>query len=136
MKSKSKGDMRERQAREIYSNAGYNAAPFRAWAFGDSDGFNDFDFVAVHPSMPVEFVQVKSNAARGITDLSDRVADEYPLEHANIRYAVAYDRTGWRLIDVLDGTHETVVDERDLSCNMGDRVTQYLAERIDGGNKA
>lgn len=132
MSSKSKGDRREREAREIYEAAGYQAAPFRSWAFGDSDGFNDFDFVAMHPEAKPEFVQVKSNSARGVRDLCDRVGQEYPTQHTNIRYAVAHDASGWRLIDIDESGKTVLVDERDLSCNMGDRVTDYLAGLIEG----
>jgi hypothetical protein len=40
---------------------------------------------------------------------------------------VAHDNEGWRLIAVLPDTTETLYDEREEDCSMGEGLTAYLS---------
>jgi len=122
-----KGDRRERQAQEIYEAAGYWVQPFYGRKFGETDGFGHFDMVALRADQPVRFVQVKSNRARGIKKMVDQLFGTFPYGPARAEFAVCHDGKGWRLINVDPEGYQTLVDERDHDCNMGDQLTAYLA---------
>jgi len=123
----SKGDRREREAREIYENAGYEVQPFYGRPYGETDGFGHFDLVALRDDDHPRFVQVKSNHARGIRDMEHELQSYFPFQAARAEYAVCHDNEGWRLLHVsLDG-YTVLVDEREMDCNMGDQLTAYLA---------
>lgn len=124
-----KGARRERQAVEIYEAAGYTAYSPENSQYGENDILGRFDLVAVKPDHPVEFVQVKSNGARGIEAMKVDLQTWFPLAAANCRYAVAHDREGWRLISVYPDGHETEYDGRTDDTNMGEGLTGYLSGR-------
>jgi hypothetical protein len=126
-----KGSRRERQAVEIYQDAGYTAYSPENSQYGENDILGRFDLVAVKPGFRVEFVQVKSNEARGIRSMEFDLQAWFPLGHATCRYAVCHDREGWRLITVYPDGHETVYDGRTDETNMGDGLTAFLAGGVD-----
>jgi len=137
MSHKRKGDRRERQAREIYRQAGFDVQPFSGRKWRETDGFGLFDFVALHQNAPVEFVQVKSNEAQGIMSTHEDLLPFFPFDHATARYLVAHDREGWRLItlpdpdvDKLTRSHYTAVDGRESDATMGEPVVQYLRTEV------
>lgn len=126
----SKGTKRERQARDLYSAAGWMAWRPKTGTnpyAGDPDVFEEFDVMAIHP-LTGEFhaVQVKSNGARGLKSYSRRM---WPYTGAGMEamYLVPYDRDGWRLIRV-HGPEEwsSPVDERNEDCAMGEHVVEFL----------
>ncbi len=126
--SGNKGDRRERQAVDLFKQAGF--APYRPATvrFGENDLWGLFDVVAVSPEYErVKAVQVKSNTAVGIrawcrhTWLWRRLGFD-------TEYWVPVDNEGWRIIEASDCGHETVVDERDEDCSMGESVVEYLRE--------
>lgn len=122
-----KGQRRERQAREIYEQAGYIVQPFYGRAYGETDGFSHFDLVALRDDALVEFVQVKSNRAKGIKNMQHEIGDWFPFGSAIARYLVCHDREGWRLLSVMPDKHMVVADERDQDCAMGEGITAYLS---------
>jgi len=126
----SKGKRRERQARAIYEDAGYAVQTFAGRKWRETDGFGLFDFMAIRRDRPVEFVQVKSNLARGIRSMEEDLKIIMPFDYARARYLVCYDREGWRLIDVRPEKSETLYDERDRDDAMGAGVEQYIREEI------
>lgn len=125
MSNKSKGDRRERQAREILEAAGWvvetpNSTPYPQ-GYG-VDFFGLFDFMAFKPGEKPLFGQVKSNGPRGITSFSDDCKDmEVPFDHVNVEFWTCYDGEGWRIDEVDEEGYETVLDEReDSNANMGE----------------
>lgn len=125
--SKSKGSRRERQARQHYEAANYRVQPFYGRRYGETDGFNLFDLVAVRPYAEPHFVQVKSNVARGLNGWADAVADLMGGAPARCLYAVCHDREGWRCIEAeAEGATTTVFDGRDADGDMGDALTEWL----------
>lgn len=121
-----KGRKVEQQARSLYEAAGYRAQAFYGRPYGESDGFNAFDFVALRLDAPPEFVQVKSNRAQGIRKTIEQLAGLFPHARAQARYLVRHDRVGWRLMALEDSSYETIVDERKYPGEHGDRVVEYL----------
>jgi len=126
-----KGARRERQAVEIYRDAGFTAYSPETTQYGENDILGRFDLVAVRPGAKPRFVQVKSNEARGIRALEADLQAWFPLSYAVAQYAVAHDREGWRLITVYPDGHETVYDGRTDETNMGDGLRDYLLPPTD-----
>lgn len=128
--SRTDGNKRERQLRDLYKSAGWMAWRPKQGSHrfaGDPDVFEEFDVMAIQPfTGELHGVQCKANGARGIRSFSRRV---WPFRGAGIRtlYAVPYDREGWRVIDVCGpGDKRNVVDERESTVNMGDGVKAWL----------
>lgn len=122
----SKGTRRERQAVEIFQEAGF--APYRPATvrFGENDLWGLFDVLAVSPSYgSVKAVQVKSNRAVGVRSWR-RHTWLWRRLGFDTEYWVPVDGEGWRVIGVRDGGHETLVDERESDCNMGNAVIEWL----------
>lgn len=127
--SKQKGDRRERQAEKFYEQAGYKTEKSQGMRWDRTDWFGHFDLMAVRKD-EMRFVQVKSNGARGIEDIL-RWAKRYLPAGIKLDMIVAHDREGWRLMHLWpDGdTYTTAVDEREMDCNMGEGVVEYLRGR-------
>lgn len=88
--------------------------------------FGLFDVLALSPNDPdVHAIQVKSNRAVGINAWSRHTSLFRALGFRTL-YAVPVDREGWRLLECTSDGHETLVDERDSDCNMGEDVVEYL----------
>lgn len=127
----SKGDRRERQACEIYQQAGFATYRPATVRYGENDIFGLFDILAVSPSHgSVHGVQVKSNRATGINDWADHTRLWRNLGWRTF-YAVPVDREGWRFLEPAEDEHGnsailTCVDERKHNCNMGDVLAEYL----------
>ncbi len=65
MTARSKGDLHEREAVEIYTHTGWTVfRPQKTSKYGTQDIFNMFDFCAVKDDY-LHFVQVKTNSTRG-----------------------------------------------------------------------
>lgn len=136
----SKGDDRERQAVELWQRAGYATYRPATVRFGENDIFGLFDLLAVSPSQNhVHGVQVKSNRATGINSWRRHTALWRALGWRTF-YAVPIDHEGWRLIECgspgpLDRgpEHTTVVDEREMDCNMGEGIVEYLTRNSTYG---
>jgi Holliday junction resolvase len=122
-----KGQRRERQCKAIYEAAGFAVAHPERAKFGDNDLFNQFDLLAMQPARRPRFVQVKSNRATGIRTMQHDLPEFFAFGFCMAEYAVAHDNEGWRLIAVLPDTTETLYDEREQDCSMGEGLTQYLS---------
>ena len=123
----SKGTKRERECHGLYEQAGFKPYRPATVRFGENDMWGLFDVLAVRESdESVHAVQVKSNAARGITKWCKETSLWRSLGWETI-YAVPVDREGWRLLQCTSDGHETLVDERDSDCNMGEDVVEYLS---------
>lgn len=130
--SKSKGDRREREARSIYKKAGYQPESPNYTRYQNTDYWNLFDFMAVHPAKGLRFVQVKSNGTQGfLNDYFELVHAYFPLDAIEVDFLVCYDSKGWKLYTATDsptdGLYTVAVDERKEKCNMGENVTEYLS---------
>ena len=126
--SRAKGVRNEREARELYSKAGYVVASTSdGGRWGDTDLFNLFDFIALKPSRRPIFAQVKTNSTQGeLQRYFDECREILPPIHTCSHFLVKYDREGWRLWEMEGNHHIEMVDERNHDCNMGERVTEYL----------
>lgn len=133
MNSKQKGDKREREAKELLTNAGWtiespNSTPYPQ-AYG-VDFFGLFDFMGFK-DQTLLLGQVKSNSPRGITSFSDECTQmNIPLDEEWIRveFWTCYDREGWRIDSIQTDGYTTLVDERNSNDTMGSEVKKYLTE--------
>lgn len=129
-KGKKKGDRRERQAREILEEAGWivetpNSTPYPQ-SYG-VDFFGLFDFMAFKDGQ-ILFGQVKSNSPRGIRSFSDDCLEfDIPIaaDNVTVEFWTCYDGEGWRIDEISSDGYETVLDERDHSCNMKEKAIEY-----------
>lgn len=123
-----KGRRNENEARTIYEKAGYDCQPFRGTRWDESDGYNAFDFVAVHPDRRTRWVQVKSNSTQGeLGKVMDVARERMPWpEHALIDFVIKYDRKGWRLLQPTTDGHVVAVDERKDDRNIGELLEKEL----------
>lgn len=128
--SKAKGDRRERQARSVLEEAGYNTESPNSTPYQQQvvDFFEVFDIMAVRPGEPVLFIQVKSNAARGIRTFHEKcVEQKIPFNNVKVEFWVCHDGDGWRIFDIDENGHNKVYDERDENKN----VLHTRAENIE-----
>ena len=126
----SKGTRRERECAEIYKKAGYAVYRPATVKFGENDMFGLFDLMCISPDADaVHAVQVKSNRASGIRKWA-RHTRLFRKFGFRTFYAVPVDNEGWRVIECYDTSGETfrspVVDERELTCDMGTRFKEWL----------
>lgn len=127
----SKGSRRERECVELWQQAGFATYRPATVRFGENDIFGLFDVLAVSPRHDaVHGVQVKSNRATGIQKWARHTALWRALGWRTF-YAVPVDNSGWRLVECHETWGENtdtadVVDERELSCAMGQRVVDWL----------
>lgn len=129
MSNKSKGNKRERQAQKIMEEAGWTVEkPVNTQYSKNKDFFHLFDRIAVKKGEPVVFIQVKSNRASGITKWAKDVDDLLGLDNPACRYYyfVPYDYEGWRIIEVKKNGRTDVVDERKVSCDMGEQTCKFF----------
>lgn len=116
--SKKKGDRRERQAQTILEAAGYNVEKPNSTPYQQQkvDFFELFDIMAVRPDKPVLFIQVKSNAARGIQDFHERCINQgIPFDNVKVEFWVCHDGDGWRFFEITENGKSKTYDERDKS---------------------
>lgn len=131
--SKRKGDRNERELVEYYEQAGYQVTKCQNYRYGSTDWFGLFDLLAIESDSKIRFIQVKTNGAQGINDWVDKACRITPSEHVILDFAVKYDYEGWRLIRAENGSYETVYDERDIDCKIGEGIQDYLIEEREGG---
>ena len=128
--SREKGNRRERQAEEMYQQAGFKTEICRGLRWGNTDWFGLFDIMAIQGGEKVRFVQVKSNQVHKVDDWIAKARRFCPSEHVDLDYLVCHDYEGWRLIREGDDGYTTVYDERDDVCKMGEGLTQYLKNEL------
>ena len=129
-----KGSRREREAVDLYKQAGM--APYRPATvrYGENDMWGLFDLFAVSPShKSVHGVQVKSNGAIGIRAWGRHTTLWRRLGFRTF-YLVPYDNEGWRLVECVDSAVESVeqvdrVDVREQDCEMGSAVVEWLRQQ-------
>lgn len=130
--SRSKGERREREARDVLREMGFRVEKCKNHRFGDNDYFNLFDLMAVHAFEKIKYVQVKSNATDGALKEIDGEAIDFPLRHCDLEVWICYDAEGWRVLrlrpdkgEAYSYTWKEVVDGRDHNGNMGEAVIQH-----------
>lgn len=128
----SKGKRREREAAELYEQAGYETYRPQESKWGETDIFGLFDVLAIKPGEDSLFAQVKSNRVRGIREWFRDVEDVLGPGPARVHYLVAHDGEGWRLAQRSGDGYEWFVDERDRDVTMGAGVVEYLSDGGDG----
>jgi hypothetical protein len=78
------------------------------------------------------FGQVKSNRASGITTFhEDCIEKQFPFDFADVEFWICYDDEGWRVDEVTQDGYETVVDERDEDCKMGEIAEAEKSKTLD-----
>ena len=122
----SKGRRRERQADELYSNAGYETFRPPRSKFGETDMLGLFDIMAVKVGEPVRFIQVKSNQVSDVNGWIRNARRFCDPDYVALDYLVCHDYNGWRFIQESADGYETVFDERKHDCNMGEGITEYI----------
>jgi len=122
----SKGTRREKEACELYEQAGHTTYRPATVQYGENDVFGLFDLIAVHPARKPRYVQVKSNRASGINAWMDDATDLMPPKHAVVEFAVCHDREGWRVAQPAKGGYEWVYDGRSSQASMGDPFIDML----------
>lgn len=126
MDPREKGSRREREARDIYENAGYKVEKSVSQRYDRTDWYNHFDLMATRRD-DFRLCQVKSNRASDVQTILDW-ANQYLPAWVTVDVLVCHDRDGWRLLRLLPRAdrYVTVVDEREEECRMSERVTSYL----------
>lgn len=135
MGTRSKGNKRERQAREIYERAGFVVEKASPERYGRSDWYSHWDGMAVR-SDAIHMFQVKSTNAEGIYGAAEWAAENAP-SCMECEYAVYHANEGWRLLRIIpeDESYTCVYDERkddDVDSNypdklnMGEGLTRFL----------
>lgn len=134
MSNRSKGVRNERECRELYQAAGFRCeSTSTGTRYGDTDLFNWVDAIAIHPERPVHFTQVKSNGTGGdLRAFFEWCGANLPSRSATAHFAVRYDspggsdKGGWKLYEGEGDSYVVAVDERNETCDIGERVTAYL----------
>lgn len=122
MSTRSKGDRREREAKELLEEQDYIVHKKVNNQYDSGDIYGLFDLVAVKPSEKVKFIQVKSNGTGGeLGNTMDEAAELLPLEHVEVEFWIAYDYEGWRVLRMREEWME-LVDERGKSSAMGEHL--------------
>lgn len=126
MSTRSKGDGRERQCRNLLERAGWQAHKKVNNTYDSSDIFGLFDVVAVREGEKPLFIQVKSNRTAGAL----KALSEAPFvdeDYMNIQVWVAMDYDGWRIKKLEKDGWVTVVDEREHNCNYGEKTVKLYS---------
>jgi len=130
-----KGSRREREAVDLYQQAGFATYRPATVRYGENDMFGLFDLLAVSPShRRVHGVQVKSNKTRNLTRWK-RLTSLWRRLGWFCGLLVCHDSRGWVMydtnIDPDDGRRvcRVAVDERDADCKMGHGVVEWLNGR-------
>jgi len=135
--SRSKGSRRDREAREVFEDAGFVTEKSVPAKYGRTDWFGGlFDFMAARPGTAFRLVQVKGGSASGIREMVEWAGSNLPT-NVEAEYAVYYKQEGWRLVRTdVDGSYATLYDERkdddvgpnvDTPLNLGEGLTRYLS---------
>lgn len=135
-----KGRKKDKEAREIFKDAGYTVEKSTPMTYGRTDWWGLFDFMAVSPR-GVHFVQVKS--AKNVSGISEMAAwyEEHAPESLTCEYLIYHDNEGWRRIVIdpdSDGktAYRTAYDERKddrvqphvgTDYNLGDGMIEHLS---------
>lgn len=126
--SKSKGDQREREAREILEEAGWIVETPNYTRYQNTDYFNLFDLMAFKEGEKPLFVQVKSNRPSGIRSFHEDCMDkQVPFDFVDVEFWTCYDREGWRIDSVTREGAEIVLDERESEKNMKEDAIEFKA---------
>jgi len=122
-----KGQRRERQAAELYEQAGYETFRAPNAKFNHGDMFGAFDIVCAKPDVLPRLVQVSTNANGRKQWIRD--ARFYQQCGFAVDYLQVYKNEGWRLFQprVEEGWTDPV-DERAENLKMGEGVVRYLSE--------
>ena len=128
MSTRRKGDKRERQCRNMLQNAGWEAHKKVNNTYDNSDIFGAFDVIAVREDKKPLYIQVKSNRTAGaLKELSE--TSFVNLDHMDVQVWVAEDYSGWRIKRLSEDGWETVVDERKIDCNYGERTIELYSSK-------
>ena len=122
-----KGARREREAVNLYKQAGWAVYRPSVVRFGENDVFGLFDLIAVDKGRKPRFVQVKSNRAAGIEHWCHEVNALMPSEWTVSEFVVCHDREGWRLLQPVGEGYQTVYDGRDSDGDMGEGLAEWLS---------
>ena len=125
-----KGNRRERQAEQMYQRAGYKTEICRGLRWGRTDWFGLFDVMAIKEGHKVRFAQVKSNQVSDVNGWIAKARRFCDPKHVALDYLVCHDYKGWRFIQESADGYETVFDERNEDCDMGEGLTEFLRHTV------
>ena len=122
-----KGDDHEVQAKNILKSQGYRVHKKVNNRHDRGDMFDLFDLLAIKPGS-MRFIQVKSNSTQGaLKEISNNVEFmDWGSELVSVEVWVKYDYKGWRNQELTEEGWEVFVDERDLKCNIGEKVKDLV----------
>lgn len=136
MNRRAKGNKAEREAVDLYNQAGFRACRISetAGGYSFSDAFGLYDIIAMIPGRRIRFAQVKSNTGSGVREFVEQSDMILPAEHAVAENLIRHDGAGgrpvaWRLQQSHGegGSYRTVIDERkdDVPAS-GEAVVAFL----------
>lgn len=127
MSKRSKGDKNEREAKNILKQAGWTAHKKTNNKWDSGDIFGLIDLLAVKKGEKPLYIQVKTNRTAGaMKELSE--APFMETEHMDIQLWVRHDRDGWRIKRIGEDGWEQPLDEREQSCNIGEKVVELYSQ--------
>lgn len=133
-----KGDRRERQVAEVYdTDGGWVYRPENS-RYDQNDMWGLFDLgciQALTEPATLTLIQVKSNQSSGVTQWFKDTSPFRAVSGVRVHFVVVHDGQGGHnpippacrvAVPDSDG-YEWVVDERDVECEFGDQLREYLA---------
>lgn len=122
-----KGDDKEVEAKNILKSQGYRVHKKVNNRHDRGDMFGLFDLIASKGD-DFKFIQVKSGSTQGcLKEISNDVEFiNYTNESLSVEVWVRYKRKGWRNQRLTEDGWNVWVDERDLKCNIGERVKELV----------
>jgi hypothetical protein len=122
-----KGDDAELEAKNILKSQGYRVHKKVNNRHDRGDMFDLFDLIAIKPGN-MRFIQVKSNSTQGaLKEISNNVGFiDWDSDLVSVEIWVRYDRYGYRNQKLTEDGWKVFVDERDLKCNIGQKVKELV----------
>jgi Holliday junction resolvase len=122
-----KGGDAENEARKLLESQGYRVHKKVNNSYDRGDMFELFDILAVKPGK-MRFIQVKSNSTQGaLKKIRNNVGFlDWEEDLIEVEVWVRYDRYGWRNQRLSEDGWSVWVDERDVKCNIGERVKELV----------
>lgn len=122
-----KGGDQENEARKLLESQGYRVHKKVNNRHDRGDMFDLFDLLAIKPGK-IRFIQVKSNSTQGaLKEISNNVEFlDWEEDLIEAEVWVKYDYKGWRNQKLTEDGWKVFVDERDLKCNIGEKVKELV----------
>lgn len=122
-----KGDDKEVEAMNILKSQGFRVHKKVNNRYNRGDMFGLFDLIASNGD-DFKLIQVKSGSTQGcLKEIENDVEFlDYTSESISVEVWVRYKRKGWRNQRLTEEGWNVWVDERDLKCNIGEKVKELV----------